>query len=179
MPPLNTPRFKRPARGLLATAAVLFTALSGPVGSAGAGAPAGNTGNVVSATASNAAFSVTPFVTDRLGTHAGEALTPLDKKGDASATRLGECDASLYGSAFTTRLGSAWTSLTIRTKPCTGSSSNGSYSSSSSISVSRETAGEFICRGRTYGYGSSIWFKTSKGYIWSGGTANPRWNRSC
>jgi hypothetical protein len=179
MPLLNTPRFKRPSRGLLATAVVFASTLGGPVGLAGAGAPASHTGALAGPAMSNAALTVTPLVTDRLGTHAGEPLTPLGKKGDPTASRAGICDAGLYGGGFNTRLGSSWTSLTIRSRPCTGSSSNGSYGTSSAIYVSRETAGEFICRGRTYGYGSSIWFRTSRGYIWSGGTANPRWNRSC
>ena len=179
MPLLTTTRFKRPARGLFATTVVCVGALCGPVGPAGAGAPAGHTGALTSGITSNAALTVTPLVTDRLGTHVGDALTPLPTKGDETASRLGICDASLYGNGLTTRLGSTWTALAIRSKPCTSASSSGAYGTSGTISVSKETAGEFICRGRTYGYGSSIWFKTSKGYIWSGGTANPRWNKSC
>ena len=182
MPPLSSPRFNRRARGLVAVAAVFIGAVGGPVGPAGAGAPAERsaaaTANTTSLT-SNSADLVTPTVTDRLGTHTGEILRPLGKKDDPVATRSGICDPSVYGGGFGTGIGSNWSSLAIRSRPCTGSSGVGTYGTTSSIWVERETQGEFICRGRTYGYGSSIWFRTNRGYIWSGGTDHPRWNRSC
>src|SRR4051794_24991998 len=107
MPPLTTSRFKRLVRGLFAATVVLVGAMGGPVAPAGAGAPAGHTvaveslsGPLVSRPSSGT--TLTPLVTDLLGTHSSAALTPST----TSATRLGACDANLYGSAFTTRLGS-------------------------------------------------------------------------
>ena len=148
-------------------------------GRAGGGARAGNTESASGATVSHAAGSVAPLlITDKVGTHAGGPITPLHKDGDPSAKRLGICDASLYGGAFTTRLGSGWYSVAARSKPCTASSGSSSWGGGG-IPVSKETTGETLCRGRSTGDASSIWFKTSRGYIWSGATANPRWNRRC
>lgn len=185
MPPLTTSRFTRLARGLVAVAVVSVGALGGSVAPAGAGAPAGHTAAPVNLTQPTDEPPPTgPYVTDLVGTHTGDPLTPLPEKGkkakrEQRAQRLASCGGSQYGGGFNSRLGGGWTSLAIRTQACTGSSSVGSYGTSSTFYVSRETSGEFLCRGRSYGYGSSIWFKTSRGWVWSGGTANPRWNRSC
>lgn len=180
MPPLTSSRSRRLARGLFAATVSITGALGGPVAPAGAGAPAGHpTAATKGPTVSHSASTVTSLVTDRLGTHSGERLTPPVNLSDPTASRLGACDAALYGSGFITRLGSTWTALAIRKQPCTDGSQVGVYGTLGTITVQRETKGEFICRGRTYGYGSSVWFKTSKGYIWSGGTAHPRWNQYC
>lgn len=187
MPPLTSSRQRRLARGLLVTAVGFTGALGGPVAPAGAGAPAGHTSRASSVVVSNpASFNATPLVTDRLGTHTGELLTPPPSRStssDPSASRLGDCDISLVslGKTLTLKLGPAWTGLAIRTKPCTSAPSVGLYGTLTSFTSSSWTRGEFICRGRTYGYGSSAWYKTSRGYVWSGGTNTPRWdaNRVC
>lgn len=183
MPPLTYPRQRRLARGLFAATVGITGALGGPVASAGAGAPAGHTtASASDAVVSNpASFAKAPLVTDRLGTHTGELLTlpPLrSTESDPVASKAGECDASLVslGKTITLRLGPAWTGLAIRTKPCTSGTYVGIYGTLGSFTSSSWTRGEFICRGRTYGYGSSAWYKTSKGYVWSGGTNTPRWD---
>ena len=38
--------------------------------------------------------------------------------------------------------------------------------------------GEFICRGSSYGYGTAYWYKTSRGWIWAGATADAIWQKT-
>lgn len=181
MPPLTHPRQRRLARGLLASSVGMTAALGGPVAPAGAGAPAGHTTEAASsAVVSNPASSLNPLVTDRLGTHTGDLLTPapVGSKADPSASKAGECDVSLVGlkPTLTLKLGSTWTALAIRTKPCTSGTQVGIYGTLTSFSSSSYTKGQFICRGRTYGYGTAAWYKTSRGFVWAGGTNFPRWD---
>lgn len=182
MPPLTYPRKRRLARGLLVAAVGITGALGGPVAPAGAGAPAGHTSAASKVVVSNpGSFTSTPLVTDRLGTHTGELLTLPEFRSSAAdpvASKTGECDVSLrtYKEPVATRLGPAWTGLAIRTKPCTSAPSVGLYGTLGSFQVTGWTPGEFICRGRTYMYGSLVWYKTSRGYVWSGGTNKPVWD---
>lgn len=160
-------------------ATIAVGAFSGPVGSAGAGVPAALP---TERAQFDEAFSpIVPLVTDRLGIHTGSALTApkAPAKREPTARRLAGCGGSLYGGGFSTQLASTWTLLAARSAACTSASQTGSYGSGIRFNVSRETNGQAICRGQTYGYGSSIWFKTARGYVWSGGTTNPRWNTRC
>lgn len=160
-------------------ATIAAGAFSGPVGSAGAGVPAALP---TERAQFDEAFSpIGPLATDQLGTHTGPSLTSpkVHAKGEPTARRLAGCGGTLYGGGFTTQLASTWTLLAARSAACTSATQTGSYGSGIRFTVSRETNGQGICRGRTYGYGSSIWFKTARGYVWSGGTTNPRWNISC
>jgi hypothetical protein len=83
-----------------------------------------------------------------------------------------------FGGGFQTSLLAGWTQLVARSGPCTGAGSTGSWAVGEIIPVDRETYGQFICRGKlTYGYGSDVWFSTPRGWSWSGGTADARWDK--
>jgi hypothetical protein len=109
--------------------------------------------------------------TDPLGTHDGPPLV------SEHTAQSGNCPPGpQFGGGFRTNLLSGWTSLAARDEPCTGAGANGAWGVGDVFQVSSETHGQFICRGRrTYGYGTDVWFKTSKGWSWSGGTVDARW----
>lgn len=97
----------------------------------------------------------------------------------ATASAADACTAtSQFGGGFKTNLGSGWTSLARRSGPCTAANSTSSYGEGAVWTVTRETHGQFICRGKhTYNYGTDVWFKNWKNeWSWSGGTADARWN---
>ena len=110
--------------------------------------------------------------TDALGTHTGPDLI-----GETAQVSSADCAVGAqFGGGFNTNLGSGWTSLAARNGPCTAAGANGAWGEGALFHVSRETHGGFICRGKiTYNYGTDVWFKTSKGWSWSGGTADARW----
>lgn len=172
MPPLNTRRSRRRTWGLVATAG-LAGALWGPVGPAEAGVSAGSTATASFGTSSGASAVTTGSL---IGT--GPATKKLTVLQAPTAQRL-SCSPTTYTTSFTTSLGSGWSSLAARSQPCTGSSANGTWGSGSFKVTAYTSNGEFICRGGSYGYGSSYWYKTSKGWSWSGGTSDPIWNRNC
>lgn len=121
-------------------------------------------------------------VSDELGTRDAGVMEPLatTSDGDVSAQHHYCAPHFAYGGGFTTSLGAGWSELAARNEPCRAAPWQGSWYTGQTFFVYRETNGEFICRGRvTYGYGSSIWYQTSKGWSWSGGTSNPQWNASC
>ncbi|MBO9533100.1 MAG: hypothetical protein J7513_09030 [Solirubrobacteraceae bacterium] len=143
----------------------------GPVGSAEAGVSAGSAGTFKKGSAHGVSIG------SKLGK--GPAATELNLIDGAVAQRLGSCSPSTYGTSFTTTLGSGWSSLAARSQTCT-SGSLLSYWTGGSFKVTSYTAGgQNICRGGSYSYGSSWWYKTSKGWVWSGGTSNPVWNTNC
>ena len=109
--------------------------------------------------------------TDPLGTHDGPPLVER-------SLRASNCPPGpQFGGGFRTNLDGHWTSLAARDEPCTGAAANGAWGVGDVFQVSRETHGQFICRGRrTYGYGTDVWFKTSNGWSWSGGTVDARWH---
>jgi hypothetical protein len=115
---------------------------------------------------------VASATTDPLGTHEGPALV--------GTSQVASPDCSIgaqFGGGFATNLGSGWTSLAARSGPCTAAVAGGAWGVGSRFDVSRETHGQFICRGRIqFGYGTDVWFKTSRGWAWSGGTADARWH---
>lgn len=118
------------------------------------------------------------MVTDRLGTHKSSEVDSPDvnlRSGQASCGTFGE-----YGGGFNTSLGGGWQLLATRSAPCRASESSGDgWGTGSRFFVSREANGEFICRSRLQGVGTAVWFKTEKGFSWSGGTSDARWKHGC
>lgn len=171
MPPLITPRTRR-RFGELVVAAGLAGALWGPVGSAEAGVSAGSTANA--RFHANAAKSITTG--SLIGT--GRGASTIDALQGPVAQRYA-CNPSWWSDSFYVTLGSTWSSLTARQQPCTSSTATGVWYMGSSIYVSGWTDnGTFICRGGTYGYGTAVWYRTSRGWIWAGGTSSPMWDKS-
>lgn len=87
-----------------------------------------------------------------------------------------------------TRLGRDWSSVNCRscpTIPRQNPSQNvvATLRKGNDIFLRMKTyQGLDICRGRSYGYGSSIWFRTSgtQGcWFWSGSTRDADWNTDC
>lgn len=113
------------------------------------------------------------MITDALGTH----LSGLADAGELTA--LASCPAHAYGGGFDTSMGAGWTQLAVRTGPCRAANAVGDHYTGDLWHVRRESTGEFICYGRSYGYGSTIWYQDSKGWSWSGGTSDPQWNKNC
>lgn len=117
-----------------------------------------------------------------VGALAAAVAMPLAVAGPAHAA--GACGQfSTFGGGFNTSLGSGWTSLAVRSGPCTAASSVANpHGEGQRWYVSRETHGQFICRGRLqYGYGTDVWSRDAHGWSWAGGTTNPRWDhhRGC
>lgn len=123
-----------------------------------------------------------PQVSDALGEYDPQQWQiVVPTPGEPSPLKARACGTfTRYGGGFNTNLGSGWTSLAARNGPCRAARSNGSWGTGSRFYVERETnQGEVICRGRLDGRASSVWYRTSKGWSWSGGTADPQWNRGC
>ena len=104
--------------------------------------------------------------------------------GAGSVQAAGVCGQfSTFGGGFNTSLASGWTSLAVRSAPCTAADSVANpHGEGQRWYVARETHGQFICRGHwQYGYGTDVWSKDSHGWSWAGGTTAPRWNyhRTC
>lgn len=117
-------------------------------------------------------------VTDNLGKHAPGAVDmPADPAIRTDANACG--NFGQYGGDFDTSLGGGWSFLAARSGPCRAASGNDGWGTGSRFHVSKEANGEFICRSRTQGIGSDVWFKTSKGWSWSGGTSDARWHAGC
>lgn len=173
MPPLITPRTRR-RFGELVVAVCLAGALWGPVGSAEAGVSAGSAASAKFAGGSAKSRSVTTG--SLLGT--GRAAAGIDALQAPVAQRYA-CNPSWWLDSFYVGLGSGWSSLTARYQPCTSSYQTGTWYMGSSIYVSGWTDnGTFICRGGTYGYGTAVWYRTARGWIWAGGTTSPMWDKS-
>lgn len=135
-------------------------------------------------------------VTDSLGTRyveAGEYIYPEELAGECTSSAAlvspdstpGECGITSYWyPGGSTDLGSGWTELACRYCPWTGSAVNQYlYPGGSGVGIAEATdQGTQICRGRTDGRASSVWYRTNGPagcWIWSGGTTRPNWNRSC
>lgn len=175
MPPLNTPRRYRRRFGEVVAVVGLAGAMWGPVGSAEAGVSAGP--------AANASFKATPgksvTVGSLLGT--GPASAKLDVLQGPIAQRFA-CSPSWWSSTGSTRLAAGWSTVNARSQPCTSASVNSTWGFNTTIPVQGYTNnGSFICRGTSYGYGTAYWYKTSRGWIWTGATAHPIWqtDRNC
>lgn len=173
MPPLITPRTRRRI-GEIVVAAGLVGALWGPVGSAEAGVSAGS--------AASAQFSSSGANAKTTGAlvGTGRSAAKLSILEGPVAQRFGTCSAPVwYSDNGYAGLGPGWTSLVARSTPCTSSTATGNWAYPSTFLIYGWTReGTFICRGGTYGYGSSTWYKTSRGWVWSGGTSKPIWDKT-
>jgi hypothetical protein len=79
-----------------------------------------------------------------------------------------------------TTLDSSWSYLAARQAPCRNQTDNGGWRSGDVFEAHATGRGEYICRGQlTYGVGSDIWYKTDRGWSWSGGTINAVWYAGC
>jgi hypothetical protein len=179
MPPLNTPRRYRRRFGEVVAVVGLAGAMWGPVGSAEAGVSAGSAAKPTA----KASFTATPgksvTVGSLLGT--GPASAKLDVLQGPIAQRFA-CSPSWWGTTGSTRLAAGWSTVNARSQPCTSASVNSTWGFNTTIPVQGYTNnGSFICRGTSYGYGTAYWYKTSRGWIWTGATANPIWqtDRNC
>jgi hypothetical protein len=108
-----------------------------------------------------------------------------DSGGVSPDNTAGECGISYYYPGISyTYLAASWSELVCRDCPWQGSTIRASFTSHTDpiyISYASE-AGQFICRGLSYGYGSSVWYRTSGPigcWFWSGGTVDPVWNEYC
>lgn len=89
--------------------------------------------------------------------------------------------------SFTSTIGANCTTLDIRTNPFQTCGVVGAYHTGAGFHVDRETTrGQTIAHspslcGTPFGSKeSSVWYHTKNaGWIWSGGTADPVWNKSC
>ncbi len=95
-----------------------------------------------------------------------------------SPNNVGSCPGTAYNTYFTTNVSQAWATLDARSAPCQQYSSvTGAYHTGDSMTVVQEDdGGQFICRGRSWGYGTSVWYDTSRGWSWAGGTDTPQWD---
>lgn len=126
----------------------------------------------------DAAASQPVTVTDELGTHSvGSAEAPENPKGSAS-TQAQCAPSGNFGGGVNVSLSNGFTDLAIRNGPCTAAQSTGNtHSQGSTWRITRETHGQFICRGRiTYGYGTDVWSYDGGGWSWAGGTSLPEWD---
>lgn len=91
---------------------------------------------------------------------------------------IGPCPGTSYNTQFSTKVSPDWTTLVARSAPCqSGTTVTGSYSTGQTMNVSKESDNaQFICRGRSYGYGTDVWYYTYKGWSWAGGTTFPQWD---
>ncbi len=173
MPPLITPRTRRRI-GEIVVAAGLVGALWGPVGSAEAGVSAGSAASAqFTASGANAKTAGSLVGTGRSATKISILEGPV-------AERFGTCSQPTWYSAnYYLTLGSGWTTLVARQGPCTSMAQTGTWNMGNSFLAQGWTRdGTFICRGGTYGYGSAVWYKTSRGWVWSGGTSQPVWDKT-
>ncbi|MEH3054847.1 MAG: hypothetical protein PGN13_12725 [Patulibacter minatonensis] len=173
MPLLTKTRSRRRIGELVAVFGALG-ALWGPVGPAEAGVSAGPP-----ATASIGSSSTGNAVTQGSLVGTGKGAKQLEILKDPFEAQRLSCTPSWYATSLTTQLASSWSSLAARSQPCTSGAGQGTWLDGQSIKVTGYTDdGGFICRGGTYGYGTAAWYKTSKGWIWAGGTTSPRWDKS-
>jgi hypothetical protein len=176
MPLLTSSRAPRRLGGLIA-AVGLTGALWGPIEPAEAGASAGSAAKPAHATFKPGRAQVVT-VGNLLGSGpAAAGIRTLEPIG--AAQRVGTCNPSTYGTSFTTTLGSGWSTLNARSAPCTSASANSTWTGGTFRVTAYTPGGTSICRGGSYGYGSSYWYRTSKGWVWSGGTSDPIWNTNC
>ncbi len=173
MPPLITPRTRRRI-GELVVAAGLAGALWGPVGSAEAGVSAGSAASAQFSASGGSAKTAGSLV----GT--GKAAKGTALLGGPIAERFANCtNPNWYTAGYYMTLGPGWSTLVARSGPCTSQTQTGYWSMNQTFLATGVTGeGTFICRGGSYGYGSSAWYKTNRGWVWSGGTSRPIWDQS-
>jgi hypothetical protein len=181
MPPLITPRTRR-RFGEIVVAVGLAGALWGPVGSAEAGVSADPAADATFASGSAAKTLTSGPASNAVTTGSlvgkGAAALKLDALQLPTAQRSAACSPSWWASSGSTRLGGGWTTLNARAQPCTSATVNDTWLSGTTFSIYGYTdSGTFICRGTSYAYGTAYWYKTSRGWVWSGATANPIWQK--
>lgn len=111
-----------------------------------------------------------------------ELPTAGDAGGVGTQNTPAECGVGLSSERdFVTALGRNWEELNCRDCPFQNSRVRFAYNDTDAISVTETTPqGTEICRGRSDGRASSVWYRTVYGcWVWSGGTRNANWNRSC
>jgi hypothetical protein len=87
--------------------------------------------------------------------------------------------------SFTSSIGPSWTTLDIRTHPFQSCPVTGAFHTGSAFHVDHSTAiGQKIALhpslcGNVGSPASSVWYHTTHGWSWSGGTSDPVWNTSC
>jgi hypothetical protein len=125
------------------------------------------------------------IVTDMLGTRQvkkGDNIVAPLPGGEPPVTARNVCGNPYWTPTwFTAYLGPGWSELACRWEPCQSAGVATVFGPTQGFQVDAETEyGQFICRGQSYGYGSSVWYHVVDGcWVWSGGTDRPRWNRSC
>ncbi|CAG8617866.1 40078_t:CDS:1 [Gigaspora margarita] len=85
--------------------------------------------------------------------------------------------------SFNTSIANIALTSSTQKGPCVEITSIGEYSNGSTFPVSQITSAQPICFSDVAGVqdtrGSSVWYLSPKGWIWSGLTTNPNWNLSC
>jgi hypothetical protein len=96
----------------------------------------------------------------------------------ASAANVDGCSGNSVASSFTTYVSASWTTLDGRYGPCQATGVGYQYHTDDVLYINHvDYGGQFICKGRSYGYGSETWYRTGKNlWVWSGGTTDPNWN---
>jgi hypothetical protein len=117
-------------------------------------------------------------VTDQLGTHA-PGVVDATLLAHPSSADSACAPYQTYGGGFSTGLDGNWSYLAARSEPCRAASSTDGWGTGSTWEVTAETHGEFICASRAQRIGTDVWFDSSKGWSWSGGTSNVSWNSGC
>ncbi|CAG8586372.1 24247_t:CDS:1, partial [Racocetra persica] len=85
--------------------------------------------------------------------------------------------------SFNTSIANVALKVSALQGPCVEITSTGEYTNRSTFAVSKITSAEPLCYSDVIGVqdtrGSSVWFLSPLGWIWSGLTTNPNWNLSC
>jgi hypothetical protein len=114
-----------------------------------------------------------PLVSDALGIHAEEALLSTPNGRHVRRCRV----SRTRGGGFYSELSAGWQFSSARVRPCRPGRLSGGWTEGARFRVIREVTGELICKGLWLGYGSSTWYETTQGWVWSGATATARWVR--
>jgi len=134
-----------------------------------------------SASTSKTPSSNSTLIHSFVGDYYGNANDPITLAMDSGVmTAAGSCLIPAYiTTSFTTSIPSNWTTLVTRAGPFQGCNQLNAYHTGDAFRVDKiTTSGQKIC----YGWGqkaSSVWYHTSRGWLWSGGTSDAVWNKSC
>ncbi|KAF0395995.1 hypothetical protein F8M41_010156 [Gigaspora margarita] len=84
---------------------------------------------------------------------------------------------------FNTSIANVALNISALQGPCVEITSTGEYTNRSSFAITQITSAEPLCYSDVAGVqdtrGSSVWFMSTKGWVWFGLTTNPNWNLSC
>ncbi|CAG8512565.1 14060_t:CDS:1 [Dentiscutata heterogama] len=85
--------------------------------------------------------------------------------------------------SFNTSIANIALNVSALQGPCVEIASTGKYTNGSSFAVIQITSAEPLCYSNVAGVqdtrGSSVWFMSPQGWVWSGLTTNLNWNLSC